>query len=179
MDKKDKYQRKFKSNEKQLSARLKGFDFTDFDAHAVSGIDVFRFGMINIKKQDISPREIKLQSKIILVENRMAERELDQMADELLLEKLYDELKEIKGFTKSKEQKLIKEIQNEFNAFLEDKQYKNCDLSDFYTIKRDSITIQATYVGISYEKAVEIFDKYLEDMEQQSILENTRTSEHE
>ena len=182
MAKKDKYKRKYKSNEKQLSARLKGFDFSDFDAYGVSGIDVFRYGMINIKKEHKSPKEVKILSQIILVENRMMERELNQYADELLLEKLYKELKGIKGFTKEKEQKLIKAIEREFNDFIEDERYDETvrsDLSMFYKVRRDAISNQATYVGITYEKAVEIFDKYLEDMEQSSVLENTRTSEHE
>lgn len=182
MTKKKQYQRKFKSNEKQLSARLKGFDFSDYDAYGVTGVDVFRYGMINIKKEHASPKEVKLQSKIILVENRMMERELDQLADELLLDKLYKELESIKGFTKEKEQKLIKAIEKEFNSFMNDERFSEdikMDLNQFYNIKRDSITIQARYVGITYEKAVEIFDKYLEDMEQQSVLENTESSEQE
>ena len=182
MAKRNKYKRKYKSNEKQVGARLKGFDFSDYDAYGVTGIDVFRYGMINIKKEHASPREVKLQSKIILVENRMMERELDQLADELLLEKLYKELKEVKGFTKEKEQKLIKSIEKELYDFLEDERYSEDvrnDLNQFYTIRRDAISNKASYVGITYEKAIEIFDKYLEDMEQQDVLENTRTSEHE
>ena len=175
-------QHKFKSNEKQLGARLKGFDFSDYDAYGVTGIDVFRYGMMNIKKEHASPQEVKILSKIILVENRMLERELNQQADELLLEKLYNELKDIKGFSRDKEQKLIKAIEKEFNSFIENEKYDEdvrMDLNQFYTIKRDSIEVQAMYVGITYEKAVEVFDKYLEDMEQNSVLENTSTSEHE
>ena len=182
MAKKNNKKRKFKSNEKQLGARLKGFDFSDYDAYGVTGIDVFRYGMMNIKKEHASPQEVKILSKIILVENRMLERELNQQADELLLEKLYNELKNIKGFSRDKEQKLIKAIEKEFNSFIENEKYDEdvrMDLNQFYTIKRDSIEVQAMYVGITYEKAVEVFDKYLEDMEQNSVLENTSTSEHE
>ena len=176
MAKKKKY---YKSNEKQVGARLTGFDFSDFDAHGVKGIDVFRYGMMNIKKEHASPKEVKLLSKIILVENRMAERELNQMADELLLKKLYEQLEDIKGFTIEKQEKLIKLLQKEFDVFIEDNKYEDCDLSDFYTIKRDAITIHASKFDRTYEQAVELFDKYHEDMEQQSVLENTRTIEHE
>lgn len=182
MTKKNNYERKHKSNEKQLSARLKGFDFTDYDAYGVTGIDVFRYGMINIKKEHASPKEVKLKSQIMLVENRMLERELNQMADELLLKKLYEQLKDIKGFTIEKQEKLIELIQSEFDAFIEDKKLDEdvrMDLNQFYTIKRDAITIQASKFGRTYEQAIELFEKYLEDMEQNSVLENTRSSEHE
>lgn len=182
MAKKNKYKRKYKSNEKQVGARLKGFDFSDYDAYGVTGIDVFRYGMINIKKEHASPQEVKIQSKIILVENRMMERELDQMADELLLKKLYNDLKQVKGFTKEKRDKLIKSIEKELNDFMNDKRYSEdvrMDLNQFYTIRRDAISNKAFYVGRTYEQAIEIFDKYMEEMEQNSVLENTRTSEHE
>lgn len=182
MAKKNNKKRKYKSNEKQLSARLKGFDFSDLDAYGVTGIDVFRYGMINIKKEHASPRVVKLQSQIMLVENRMLERELEQRADELLLEQLYKELKDIKGFTKEKEQKLIKQLEDEFELFNNDESLDEnirYDLTSFYKLRYDAIYNKATYSGITYEQAVEIFDAYMEKMANQDVLENTRTSEHE
>lgn len=182
MAKNEKNKRKYKSNEKQLNARLKGFDFSDFETYGVRGIDVYRYGMIQLEKEHKSPKEMKILSSIRLVENRMYERELDNMADEMLLDKLYSELENIKGFTKDKQEQLIELIKHEFELFIEDEKLdedvKN-DLTMFYELRRDAITNRASKFGRIYEQAIELFDNYLEDMEQSSVLENTRTSEHE
>lgn len=182
MAKKKEYKRKFKSNEKQISARLKGFDFSDYNAYGVTGIDVFRYGMMNIKKDKASPQKVKLLSKINLIENRMIERELDNQADELLLEKLYQELEDIDGFTSEKQEQLIDAIEKEFNEFINDEKYDEDirnDLSEFYSLKRSEISNRALKFGKTYDQAVELFDKYLADMEQKDVLENTKTTEHD
>ena len=51
MTKNNKNKRIERTNEKRLSARVKGFDFSDFETYGVSGINVFRFGLLNLENE--------------------------------------------------------------------------------------------------------------------------------
>ena len=180
MAKNNKNKRIKKTNEKQVGARLKGFDFSDFDTYDVSGIDVFRFGLINLEKEKksnpLALKKMKLLSEIKLVEDRMHERELSQLADELLLEKLNEQLANIKGFSDEKRNQLIKAIEKIYYEFIDDESIDEdirCDISQFYVIKRDDIDIYAMKVGIRFEDAVIIFDEYLDEINEQTIVDDT------
>lgn len=180
MAKNNKNKRIQRANEKQVGARLKGFDFSDFETHGVSGIDVFRFGMINLEKEKesnpLALKKIKLLSEIRFVENRMHERALSQLADELLLEKLNDDLAKIQGFSDEKRTKLIKAIEQIYYEFIDDESLDEdirYDISQFYELRRADIDILAMKVGISYEDACSVFDDYLDEINEQTVIDDT------
>lgn len=180
MAKKKQNKRIEKTNEKRLSARLKGFDFSDFETYDITGIDVFRFGLINLEKEKksnpLALKKMKLLSEIKLIKDRMHEREISQFADELLLEKLNEDLANIQGFSDEKRIKLIKAIEKIYYEFIDDKSIEKdirTDLNQFYQIKRSDIDIFAMKVGIRYENAVIVFDEYLESMNEQSVVDDS------
>ena len=180
MAKNNKNKRIKKTNEKQVGARLKGFDFSDFDTYDVTGIDVFRFGLINLeeekKSNPLALKKMKLLSEIKFIKDRMHERELSQFADELLLEKLNEQLANIKGFSDEKRNQLIKAIEKIYYEFIDDESIDEdirCDISQFYVIKRHDIDIYAMKVGIRFEDAVIIFDEYLDEINEQTIVDDT------
>ena len=180
MTKTDKNKRIKRTNEKQVGARLKGFDFSDFETYGVSGVDIFRYGMIKYKEEKISnpleSKKMKLLSEIKLVEDRMHERELSQFADELLLEKLNEQLANIIGFSDEKRTKLIKAMEKLYYEFIDDESIDEsirCDISQFYELKRTDIDIYAMKVGIRYEDAIIVFDEYLDEINEQTIVDDT------
>lgn len=180
MAKNNKNKRIERTNEKRFSARVKGFDFSDFETYGVSGVDVFRFGLINLKEDmksnPLALKKMKLLSEIKLVEDRMHERELSQFADELLLEKLNEQLANIKGFSDEKRNQLVKAIEKIYYEFIDDESIDEdirCDISQFYVVKRDDIDIYAMKVGIRFEDAVNIFDEYLDEINEQTIVDDT------
>ena len=166
--------------EKQIHIRINGTDLSSYQACGTNPKNVFRSGLYDESRNKKSAREIELKSQIFLVNNRMEDYKLKLMADELLLKKLLKELRHVKGFTENKRKQLIKSIKKEYFDFIEDEKYSNCDLTDFYEIRKDAISIYAMRVGIDYEHAVDVFDSYLEDeVAKQSALENTRIIEYE
>lgn len=180
MAKKNKKEKETIRHEKQISMRLFGTDLAVYQANNTKPKDVFRSGLYDENRKKKSPQQIKLLSEIFVVNNRIMENELKVRADKLLLNELRKEYNNIIGFNESKRNQLIKAIKKEYYDFIEDEKYADCDLSDFYTIRRDAISISAMRVGIEYEDAIDVFDSYLEDeVAKQSILENTRTSEFE
>lgn len=160
--------------EKQISARLRGFDFVDYEMHNLKGIDLYRYAMNDVKSGETSPKKIKLISQIKFIENRIIENQMNILADELLLEKLQDELSELDAFTDEDKQKLINAIDELHNEFMNDESIKDeaikMDISQFYEIKRSLIEYEAQRIGVDYEFVIEIYDKYLEEMDQQSVL---------
>jgi len=182
MAKKKKEKELKKRHEKQINIRLFGADLSNYQASGVKPKDVFRSGLYDENRKKKSPKEIELLSQIYLVNNRIMDNQLKIRADKLLLKELQKELKEIKGFSATKRQWLLSKIEDEFNDFMEDERYSEdirYDLKQFYSIKRSEITNRASKVGRTYEQAIELYDEYLEELEQLSVLENTRTSEHE
>lgn len=180
MAKKNQKKRIERFNEKRLSVRLKGFDFSDFETYGVKGVDVFRYGMINLEKDKeknpLALEKIKLLSEIKLVEDRMHERHLSQIADELLLEKLNEKLENIQGFSDAKRIQLITKIEKLYNAFIEDESLDESikyDIEQFYEHNRSDIDIYAMKVGIRYEDAIVIFDEYLDSINEESIIDDT------
>ena len=169
-------------HEKQVNIRLFGADLSSFQACGTNPKDVFRCGLYDENRKKQSQREIELKSQIFLVNNRIIDNQLRIQADMLLLKELQKELQEVKGFSAEKRHWLISNIEKELNDFIEDERYDEDvrnDLNMFYSVRRDAISLKAIKVGKTYEQAVEIFDKYLAEIEQSSVLENTRTSEHE
>lgn len=183
MTKENNREKKLKTrNEKQVNLRLFGSDLSSFQACGTNPKDVFRCGLYGENRKKKSKEEIELLSKIFLVNNRIIDNQLKVDADKLLLKELEKQYREFKGFSADKKHWLLSKIEDEFNDFIEDERYDEdvrMDLNQFYSIRRDAITNNATRVGRTYEQAIELFDEYLEEMEQQSILENTRTKEHE
>lgn len=180
MAKKNQKKRIERFNEKRLSVRLKGFDFSDFETYGVKGVDVFRYGMINLEKDKeknpLALEKIKLLSEIKLVEDRMHERHLSQIADELLLEKLNEKLENIQGFSDAKRIQLITKIEKLYNAFIEDESLDESikyDIEQFYEQNRSDIDMYAMKVGIRYEDAIVIFDEYLDSINEESIIDDT------
>ena len=180
MTKNNKNKRIKRTNEKQISARLKGFDFSDFEIYGVSGVDIFRYGMNKYKEEKISnpleSKKMKLLSEIKLVEDRMHERELSQFADELLLEKLNEQLANIIGFSDEKRIKLIKAMEKLYYEFIDDESINEdirCDISQFYELKRADIDIYAMRVGIRHEDAIIVFDEYLDEINEQTVIDET------
>ena len=185
MTKNNKNKRIERTNEKRLSARVKGFDFSDFETYGVTGINVFRFGLLNLEKDKksnpLALKKMKLLSEIKFVEDRMNERKLDQLADELLLEKLNEDLANITGFSKEKRNKLIKAIEKIYYEFINDESIDESiryDISQFYELKRDDIDIYSMKIaGIRYEDAIIIFDEYLDEINEQTIVDDTIINE--
>lgn len=180
MAKNNKNKRIKRTNEKQIGARLKGFDFSDFETYGVTGIDVFRFGLLNLKEDKksnpLALKKMKLLSEIKFIEDRMHERELSQFADSLLLEKLNEDLANINGFSDEKRNQLVKAIEKMYYEFIDDESIDEsirCDISQFYELNRDDIDIYAMKVGIRYEDAIIIFDEYLDEINEQSIIDDT------
>ena len=157
----------------QVSARLSGFDLSDYQMLGVTGIDIFRCGLFNVNHSRCNPREVKLKSQIIKLENEILEHQMEIDSKKLLLEQLLKELEDVKGFSDDKRVWLISSIEEEFHNFLEDDSYDEDvrnDLSEFYSIRRDIITINAMKVGKSYEDAISIFDEYLDGLEDSSVV---------
>ena len=184
MTKNNKNKRIERTNEKRLSARVKGFDFSDFETYGVTGINVFRFGLLNLKEDKksnpLALKKMKLLSEIKFVEDRMHERELDQIGDELLLEKLNEQLANITGFSKEKRNKLVKAIEKLYYEFINDESIDESiryDIGQFYELKRDDIDIYAMKVGIRFDDAVIIFDEYLDEINEQTIVDDTIINE--
>ena len=130
--------------------------------------------MNDVKSGETSPKKIKLISQIKFIENRIIENQMNILADELLLEKLQDELSELDAFTDEDKQKLINAIDELHNEFMNDESIKDeaikLDISQFYEIKHSLIEYEAQRIGVDYEFAIEIYDEYLEEMDQQSVL---------
>lgn len=169
-------------HEKQINIRLFGADLSSFNSCETNPKDIFRSGLYNEDRKKQSKKEIKLKSQIHLLNNRIMDNQLRIEADKLLLTKLLYELNEVKGFSEEKKKLLLAEIEKEFNDFIEDEKYAEDirnDFNEFYTIKRDAITNKASKFGRTYEQAIELFDEYHAEMEQNSILENTRTIEYD
>lgn len=180
MAKKDKEKEMKKRNEKQIGLRLTGTDLAVNQSIGAKPKDVYRSGLYDEQRKKKSKEVIEIQSKIFMVNNRMIDNKLKIQADELLLKELYKDLRKAQGFNESKRNKLIRAIKKEYYAFIENEKYADYGLSDFYEIERNAISIYAMRVGIDYEQAVDVFDKYLEDeVAKQSVLENTKTCEHE
>ena len=119
---------------------------------------------------------MKLLSEIKFIEDRMHERELSQFADKLLLEKLNEDLANIQGFSDEKRNQLVKAIEKLYHEFIDDKSIDESiryDISQFYELNRDDIDIYAMKVGIRYEDAINIFDEYLDEINEQSIIDDT------
>ena len=178
---KKKQNKKEKANtEQRVNLRLTGIESTNFLMCGTGGTDVFRCGLYDEQRKVKPTKEIELKSKILHVQNKIIEHKLEVKANELLLNDLFNELKQVKGFTETKRKKLIKSMKKEYFDFIDDERYAECDLSDFYYIKKDKISIYAMRCGIDYEYAVEVFDNYLEDeVAKQNILENERLSENQ
>lgn len=167
-------------HEKRVNIRLSGYDLTNYQMCGVGSTDVFRSGLYDENRKKKSPQEIKLKSQILKVNNDIIEDEMRLRANKLLLADLIEELNQIKGFTDKKRKYLIQSIKKEYFAFIDDEKYVDCDLSEFYSIKRTDIEITAMEVGIDYEQAVDVFDSYLKDeFEKQSVLEHMKLSENE
>lgn len=172
-------EKSIKKLEKRINIRLTGFDLTNYQMCGVGSTDIFRSGLYdetNRKKK--SKEEIKLKSQIMRIQNQIIEDELRVKANKLLLKELLGELNNLKGFTEKKRKYLIKSIKDVYFEFLEDEKYADCDLSDFYEVKKTDIEIYAMKVGIEYEQAVDVFDSYLEnEVAKQSVLENMKIGE--
>ena len=169
-----------KKHEKRINIRLTGFDLVNYQMCGVGSTDVFRSGLYDEDRKNKSTQEIILKSQILRLNNQIMEDEMRVKANKLLVSELIKELNNIKGFTEKKRKYLIKSIKDVYFEFLEDEKYVDCDLSDFYTIKRDDIEIYAMKVGIEYEQAVDVFDSYLEnEVAKQSVLEHMKLSENE
>lgn len=182
MAKKNKEKQLKQRHEKQVNIRLFGADLSNYQACGTNPKDVFRSGLYDENRKKQSKREIELKSQIFLVNNRIIDNKLKIQADKLLLKELNKQLLEVQGFSEDKKQWLLSKIEDGFQEFIEDERYDEdvrMDLKQFYAINRDYISNRALQVGKTYEQAVELFDEYLEEMEQQSVLENTRSSEHE
>ena len=167
-------------HEKRINIRLTGFDLTNYQMCGFGSTDVFRSGLYDENRKKKSAQEIMLKSQILRLNNQIMEDEMRVRANKLLVSELIKELNNLKGFTEKKRKYLIQTIKKEYFAFIDDERYVDCDLSDFYTIKRDDIEICAMKVGIEYEQAVDVFDSYLKDeFEKQSVLEHMKLSENE
>lgn len=180
MAKKEKEKELEQRCEKQVNIRLFGTDLSSFQSSKSNPKDIFRSGLYDENRKRKSDEVIKLQSQIHIVNNRMTDYKLKLQADELLMKELLAKLKKAQGFTENKKQQLIKAIKKEYYDFIEYEKYSDCGISDFYNIRKDAISIYAMRVGIDYEQAVDVFDEYLDnEVAKQSVLENTRISEHE
>ena len=179
--KKQNKEKQVKKYEKRINIRLTGFDLANYQMCDVGSTDVFRSGLYDEKnRKKKSAQEIKLKSQIMRVQNQIMEDELRVKANKLLLSELLSELNNLKGFTEKKRKYLIKSIKEVYFEFIDDEKYEDCDLSDFYEIKKTDIQIYAMKVGIEYEQAVDVFDSYLKDeFEKQSVLENMKLGEKE
>ena len=106
----------------------------------------------------------------------MHERELSQFADELLLEKLNEQLANIQGFSDEKRNQLIKAMDKIFHEFIDDESIDESirdDISQFYELRRDDIDIYAMKVGIRFEDAIDVFDEYLDEINEQTVIDDT------
>lgn len=171
----------YKSNELTVSAKITSKDVAEFSVlkklknEGITGKDVFMCGLKTYIERIKSTERFKLESQIKLIESRMYERELDMVADGLLLEKLYSDLDKVMVLSKEKEEKLISAIEKEFYEFMDDERYSEetrSDIGRFYDIRKDAIDIQAYYAGVSYEQAIEIFDDYLDMLNDCSVLDD-------
>ena len=166
--------------EKRINLRLTGMDLCNYELCGVGSTDIFRSGLYDENRKNKSKQEILLKSQILRVQNEILEDEMRIRANKLLLDELLNDLKNVKGFTESKRNKFINRMKNEYYDFINDERYSNCDLNDFYRIRKDAISIYAMKVGIDYEFAIDVFESYLEDeVAKQNVLMNTKSSEKE
>lgn len=168
-----------KTNEKQVSARLKGFNFADYETHNIKGIDLFNYAMMKLEEEKkVNPlvyEQMKLKSEIRLIKNRIHEKELDLFADTLLLEKLEEKLNNMQGFNDVKRDKLISAINIAYDEFMSDDKLDDSiksDITKFYEIKRADIDIVRMELNLdSFEDAINIYESYLAENENTSIMD--------
>ena len=162
-------QERYKSNEKVVSARLTRQDLSDYyeltKNNDVKPIDIFRVGLRTMIKNKKCSNETRLLSMKKMIEDRQYERELDNLADDILLERINEKLEYYHSFNKVKQMKLIDGILDLHESFKVDGRYDwdtRNSLSMFYTCCRDSISIVAMKCGTDYDGAVELYDRYVE-----------------
>lgn len=162
-------QERYKSNEKVVSARLTRQDLSDYyeltKNNDVKPIDIFRVGLRTMIKNKKCSNETRLLSMKKMIEDRQYERELDNLADDILLERINEKLEYYHSFNKIKQMKLIDMILDLHESFKVDDRYDwdtRNSLSMFYTCCRDSISIVAMKCGTDYDSAIELYDKYVE-----------------
>lgn len=185
---KDKKQRKKKrlkdkikvksNNEKQYNITLKGYEKARAEAKGIAGIKATRLG-IKYSESEKNPEVLDLESDIAYYENKVHEKKLEIKAFLNEIKQLKKELAEINDYNKKK-LKIQQAVYKIYLEFLED---GFSDLKDFYSINNgyyaDIDIIRMNFNLESFEEIVEIFEEYLEELNNKTVLDSSVNSKTE
>ena len=185
---KDKKQRKKKrlkdkikvksNNEKQYNITLKGYEKARAEAKGIAGIKATRLG-IKYSESEKNPEVLDLESDIAYYENKVHEKKLEIKAFLNEIKQLKKELAEINDYNKKK-LKIQQAVYKIYLEFLED---GFSDLKDFYSINNgyyaDIDIIRMNFNLKSFEEIVEIFEEYLEELNNKTVLDSSVNSKTE
>ena len=162
-------------NKKQYSITLKGYEKAKAETLGIAGIKAERLGIKIASEKIKDPKVLELKSNITYYENKIHERQLEIKAFRTELKQLEKELSELISYENLKG-KIVKRIEPIYKEFLET---GSSDLSDFYakgTNYYDRLDIIRMKNNLNnFEELVEIFEEYLEELNEKTVLISSTT----
>lgn len=167
------------NNEKQYSITLKGYEKAKAETLGIAGIKAERLGIKIASTEFRDPKVLELKSNIAYYENKVHEKQLEIKAFRNELKNLEKELAEINSYATLKT-KIVEAVIPIYEEFLET---GSSDLTDFYkfgTNYYDRLDIiRINHHLNNFEELVDIFEEYLEELNEETALSSSNTQKAE
>ena len=160
-------------NEKQYNITLKGLEKAKAESMDIAGIKAERLGIKYAYETAKNPEVLELESDIAYYENKIHEKQLELKAFIGIMEELKEELAKLNDYV-AKKKRIQKKVYKLYSEFLED---GFSDITDFYSVNNkyyaDLDIIRMKEKLNSFEELVEIFEEYLQELEEKTALDSS------
>lgn len=152
--------------ERRVSTRVNGWELVLLERSGLSNGEIVRYGIRKYFEEHPIGNEHSLLTEISFLQDKNKEYELKIEANELLIQEKIDELNMIRSeYEKVIYDRLIEGLHNLLLDFMDDEKYSweiRSDLTNFYNLRRDSISNLAARYHKTYKEAIGLFEDYLD-----------------
>lgn len=160
--------------ERRVSTRVRGFELALLERSGLSNGEIVRYGIRKYFEENPMINEHAILTEISFLQDKNNEYSMKIEANELLIQKKLEELKDIRmEYGSVIYDRLIGGMYNLLLEFMDDERYSwevRSDLSNFYSIRRDSISLLASRFHKTFDESVELFEKYLDSFDSEDAL---------
>ena len=153
-----------KKRERQVCARVRGFECTLLDMCHLSNTQLVRYALRKYYEEHPMDSQAEVEAEISFLQDKITECELLIESYEASIQEKIQELSVVHKRIDYKNTRLVMKMYDLYISFLEDDKYEEYDsLEDFYTLYRDKISILGMRFSKTYPETIDLFEKYLEN----------------
>lgn len=154
--------------ERRINTRVKGLELQLLEQSGLSNGQVVRYGIKKYFEEAPLTVEAQVLTEISFLQDLILETELKLESYQSNLEKKLEEYREIQVDKDNRVyQYIVDNVYGYYLEFLDDDGLTDefrSDLNNFYSYKRDAITIVGLHCNKSFDEVIVIFERYLDKL---------------